>query len=161
MSLERILGVSVAIHSLLALAGLWIWKRKSSALSGRNQALEITLEKERAFFQQQLSEQKRFHEELMQQQKASFQVISSEALREAFPSFLQLAQQTLGSFHESARGEFETKKEQINGLLKPLEEQLKNYQFRLQQSESQQAQMVGELRQQLQGLSQQSQSLAQ
>ena len=44
--------------------------------------------------------------------------------------------ETLGKFQESAKGDLEKRQESIKTLVKPLEEQLKVYQQRLQQSET-------------------------
>ena len=53
-----------------------------------------------------------------------------------------------------------TRQQAIATLVQPLKEQLESYQRRLQQSESAQAQVLGEVKKQLEGLAQNSQSLS-
>jgi DNA recombination protein RmuC len=121
--------------------------------------------------QQLLSEQSRAHERAISeaketQQKALadlrevFKALSADVLRQTAPDFLRLANETLSKFQESAKGELEKRHETIKTLVKPLEEQLKIYQQRLQQSESAQSLTLGEVKKQLEILAHQSQALA-
>lgn len=122
--------------------------------------------------QKLIEEQRALHETAMQaaketQQKAladlrdAFKALSSDALKQTAPEFLRLANETLGRFQESAKGDLEKRQESIKTLVKPLEEQLKVYQQRLQQSETAQSTTLGEVKKQLETLAQQSQALAQ
>jgi DNA recombination protein RmuC len=121
--------------------------------------------------QQLLAEQRSAHEKAMQearenQKKAlsdlreTFKALSTDALKETAPEFLRLAGETLARFQESAKGDLEKRQESIRTLVKPLEEQLKIYQQRLQQSESTQSSTLGEVKKQLETLAGQSQALA-
>jgi DNA recombination protein RmuC len=92
--------------------------------------------------------------------REAFRAMSADALQQNAPEFLRLAREAFGTLQESARGDLEKRQEAIAGLLKPLEEQLRAYQQRLQQSESAQALALGEVRMQLETLGLQSQSLA-
>jgi DNA recombination protein RmuC len=92
--------------------------------------------------------------------RETFKVLSADALQQSAPQFLQLAKETLGSFQESAKGDLATRHQAIATLVQPLKEQLESYQRRLQQSESAQAQVLGEVKKQLEGLAQNSQALS-
>lgn len=59
-----------------------------------------------------------------------------------------------------ATGDLDKRQESIAGMLKPLAEQLKMYQARLQQSDSEHNKAIGEVRSQLEALGQRSQTLA-
>ena len=92
--------------------------------------------------------------------RETFKALSADALRESAPQFLQLAKETLGKFQETAKGDLDTRREAIASLVQPLKEQLESYQRRLQQGESAQAQVLGEVKKQLEGLAQTSQALS-
>ena len=92
--------------------------------------------------------------------RETFKALSADALRESAPQFLQLAKETLGKFQETAKGDLDTRREAIASLVQPLKEQLESYQRRLQQGESAQAQVLGEVKKQLEGLAQNSQALS-
>jgi DNA recombination protein RmuC len=92
--------------------------------------------------------------------REAFKALSTDALKETAPEFLRLAGETLARFQESAKGDLEKRQESIKTLVKPLEEQLKIYQQRLQQSDSTQSATLGEVKKQLETLAGQSQALA-
>ena len=73
---------------------------------------------------------------------------------------MRLAEQSFGRFQETAKGDLAQRQEAIKGLVEPLKLQLDSYQKRLQQSETAQSSTLGEVKKQLELLSQQSQSLA-
>jgi len=93
--------------------------------------------------------------------RQSFKILSAEALKQSQPELIRLANETLARFHESAKGDLAKRQESIQTLVKPLEEQLKVYQERLAQSQTHQSTALGEVRKQLEMLSQHSQNLAQ
>lgn len=118
-----------------------------------------------------LTEQRELHERQFQEAKAAqdkaladlreaFKALSADALKQTQPEFLRLANETLGKFAESAKGDLSQRQEAIATLVKPLEEQLKTYQERLAQSETTQSKTLGEVRQHLESLAQQSQVLS-
>ena len=90
----------------------------------------------------------------------AFNSLSAKALRENNQSFLELAQTTLAKFQEGAKGDLEKRQESIKGLVEPLKQQLENYQKNLQQSSAVQSSTLGEVKKQMELLSQQSASLA-
>jgi DNA recombination protein RmuC len=132
---------------------------------------QATAEASHMAAQQMLREQRLLHEKAMieakeTQQKAladlreAFKALSADALKETAPEFIRLANETLSKFQESAKGDLEKRHESIRTLVKPLEEQLKVYQHRLQQNESAQSVTLGEVKKQLETLGYQSQALA-
>jgi DNA recombination protein RmuC len=136
---------------------------ESAALSKATADLEAArnlLADRQTLYERQLKDAKEAQDEAIHDLREAFKALSADALKENAPEFLRLAQQTFGELKESAKGDLEKRQEAIAGLLKPLEEQLKIYQERLQQSESTQSRALGEVSKQLNTLSLQSQSLA-
>ncbi len=118
-----------------------------------------------------LTEQHELHERQLQAAQAAqdkaladlreaFKALSADALKQTQPEFLRLANETLGKFAESAKGDLSQRQEAIATLVKPLEEQLKTYQQRLAQSETSQSSALGEVKKHLESLAQQSQNLS-
>ena len=92
--------------------------------------------------------------------RETFKALSADALKQSAPQFLQLANETFGKFQETAKGDLATRQQAIATLVQPLKEQLESYQRRLQQSESAQSTVLGEVKKQLEGLAQNSQALS-
>jgi DNA recombination protein RmuC len=118
-----------------------------------------------------LAEQRELHEQARQtsetaqaralaEVREAFKALSTDALRQAQPEFLRLANETFAKFQESAKGDLAQRQQAIQTLVTPLEEQLKIYQQRLQQGQTAQAAALGEVRQHLESLAQQSQILS-
>ncbi len=89
-----------------------------------------------------------------------FKALAAEALSANTPDFLRLANETFAKFQTAAAGDLTQRQEGVAALVRPLEEQLKAYQQRLQQAEAQQVDTLGKVKQQLQELATQSQSLS-
>jgi DNA recombination protein RmuC len=81
-------------------------------------------------------------------------------LKQLQPEFLERARQTFAVFQESAKGDLSQRHEAIKTLVEPLKQQLETYQKRLQQSEATQTSTLGEVKKQLEMLSQSNLSLA-
>jgi DNA recombination protein RmuC len=107
-----------------------------------------------------LVEQRTLQDKALVDLREAFRALSADALKQTAPEFLRLAEQTLGKFQEVAKGDLAQRQEAIKGLVEPLKQQLETYQKRLQQSEASQSSTLGEVKKQLELLSQQSQSLA-
>lgn len=129
-----------------------------------------------------LAEQRRFHEdqtrELREKQETAlremreagdralaalrdqFKATAAEALATNNPKFLELANELFARFRSQAEGDLGQRQEKIAGLVKPLEEQLRVYQERLQQAEAQQQAALGQVNEQLRTLALQSQTLS-
>ncbi len=118
-----------------------------------------------------LVEQRTLHERTLVEAKASqdkaladlreaFKALSADALKQTAPEFLRLAEQSFETLRAKAKGDLTERQEAIRGLVEPLKQQLETYQKRLQQAESSQASILGEVKKQLETLSQSNLSLA-
>ena len=107
-----------------------------------------------------LVEQRALQDKALIDLREAFKALSAEALKQSAPEFLRLAEQTFGKLQETAKGDLAQRQESIKTLVEPLKQQLETYQKRLQQSEAAQSSTLGEVKKQLELLSQQSQSLA-
>src|SRR6266568_2510337 len=107
-----------------------------------------------------LVEQRALQDKALLDLREAFKALSADALKQTAPEFLRLAEQSLGKFQEVAKGDLAQRQESIKTLVEPLKQQLETYQKRLQQSEAAQSSTLGEVKKQLELLSQQSQSLA-
>lgn len=115
---------------------------------------------QRELHERQLREAREAQQKALADLREAFKALSADALKQTQPEFLRLANETLGKFAESAKGDLSQRQEAIATLVKPLEEQLKTYQERLAQSETTQSKTLGEVRQHLESLAQQSQVLS-
>lgn len=132
----------------------------STAQAELNAARDLAATKETAH-QQAMEELRAAHAKALQDLSDKFKALSLEALKATQPEFLRLAKETLAAFQESAKGDLAQRQEAIAGLLKPLHESLQQYQQRLQQTENLQSKVLGEVKAQVEALSQQSAVLAQ
>jgi DNA recombination protein RmuC len=107
-----------------------------------------------------VAEQRELQARALVDLRDAFKALSADALKQTAPEFLRLAEQTLGKFQETAKGDLAQRQEAIKTLIEPLKQQLETYQKRLQQSETAQSGALGEVKKQLETLAQQSQSLA-
>jgi DNA recombination protein RmuC len=119
-----------------------------------------------------LTEQKQLHEQTLRDAKSAqekaltdlrdtFKALSADALKQSAPEFLRLAEQSFGKFQETAKGDLAQRQEAIKGLVEPLKQQLETYQKNLQSNSAAQSSALGEVKKQLELLSQQSTTLAQ
>lgn len=132
---------------------------ESAQLSKAKAELDATknlLTERQAVYDRQLKESKDAQDKAIADLREAFKALSADALKQNAPEFLRLAREAFGRLQESAQGDLQKRQEAIAGLLKPLEEHLKTYQQRLQQSETNQSQMLGEVKKQLEMLGQQS-----
>jgi len=133
---------------------------RAAAEAGREAAQRLAAE-QRELHERALQEVTEAREKALAEVREAFRALSAEALKESAPAFLQLAGEMLGRLQEAAKGDLAQRQEAIRSLVEPLRQQLEAYQRRLQQAESQQSLVLGEVRKQLEALSQQSQLLAQ
>ena len=108
-----------------------------------------------------LVEQRVLQDKALGDLREAFKALSADALKQTAPEFLRLAEQSFGKLQESAKGDLAQRQESIKTLVEPLKQQLETYQKRLQQSEAAQSSTLGEVKKQLELLSQQSTTLAQ
>ena len=107
-----------------------------------------------------LAEQRSLQEKALADLREAFKALSADALKQLQPEFLERAKQTFAVFQESAKGDLSQRQEAIKTLVEPLKQQLETYQNRLQQSEATQTSTLGEVKKQLEMLSQSNLSLA-
>jgi DNA recombination protein RmuC len=149
---ERELAASREQHTKASVA---MAAAEANQIAARN-----LLEETRSTYADNLRLAKESQEKALADLRETFKALSADALKESAPQFLQLANETLGKFQESAKGDLATRQQAIAALVQPLKEQLESYQRRLQQSESSQSQVLGEVKKQLEGLAQNSQALS-
>jgi len=123
-------------------------------------AAEKLLTDQRQRHDQALKEARQAQDQAISDLREAFKALSADALKQTQPEFLRLANETLAKFQESAKGDLAQRQQSIATLVKPLEEQLKTYQQRLQQSEASQSTALGEVKKHLETLATQSQSLS-
>lgn len=121
---------------------------------------EKLLAEQRSLHERALSEAKEAQAKALADLRDAFKALSADALKQTAPEFLRLAEQSFGKFQETAKGDLAQRQEAIKGLVEPLKQQLDNYQRRLQQSETAQADTLGKVKEQLTMLAQSSLSLA-
>lgn len=148
-------SVLAQLRNQLAEAG----QARASA-EARQNAAEQLLGQQRQMHERALQEAKAAQEKALTDLRTAFRSLSAEVLQQTAPEFLRLAEQSLGKFQETAKGDLAQRQEAIKTLVEPLKQQLETYQQRLQQSESAQTSTLGEVKKQLDLLAVQSQSLA-
>ena len=128
--------------------------------NARREAADHLLANQHALHERQLGEAKAAQEKALVDLRESFKALSADALRQTQPEFLRLATETLSRFTTGAKDDLTLRQASIANLVKPLEDQLKAYQAHLAQSATSQTDTLGQVRQQLEQLSQQSTALA-
>lgn len=132
---------------------------RATAEAGQ-QAAERLLTEQRQAHERALQESRLAQDKALADLRDAFKALSADALKQTQPEFLRLANETLAKFQESAKGDLSRRQEAIATLVKPLEEQLKIYQQRLQQGETTQASALGEVKKHLESLAEQSHTLS-
>lgn len=115
----------------------------------------------KAHLSENLQAAKASQEKALADLRETFKALSADALKQTHPEFLRLANETLAKFQETAKGDLSQRQQAIATLVEPLKQQLETYQRRLAQSETTQSTILGEVKKQLEGLSQNSQLLSQ
>ena len=124
-------------------------------------AAEKMLAGQKELYAQAQADAKAAQEKALADLRDTFKALSADALKQSAPEFLRLAEQSFGKFQETAKGDLAQRQEAIKGLVEPLKQQLDNYQRNLQQNSAAQSSTLGEVKKQLELLSQQSTTLAQ
>ena len=136
--------------------------KTSLATTQANQAAaEKLLAEQKQLHEQNLRDAKTAQEKAIAELRVAFQAMSAEALKQSAPEFLRLAEERLGKFQETAKGDLEKRQESIKVLVEPLKQQLETYQKNLQQNSAAQSSALGEVKKHLETLTQSNQSLAQ
>jgi DNA recombination protein RmuC len=141
-------------------------ERESQLAGLRSQLTETSnaraaAEAKHAASEKMLAEQRTLQEKALLDLREAFKALSADALKQTAPEFLRLAEQSFGKFQETAKGDLAQRQEAIKGLVEPLKQQLETYQKNLQQNSAAQSSTLGEVKKQLELLSQQSTTLAQ
>jgi DNA recombination protein RmuC len=135
--------------------------KTSLATAQANQSsAEKLLTEQRAFHERAMLEAKESQAKALVDLREAFKALSADALKQTAPEFLRLAEQSFGKFQETAKGDLDKRQESIKVLVEPLKQQLDNYQKRLQQSDTAQADALGKVKEQLTALAASSQTLA-
>lgn len=121
---------------------------ESQDLVARNAELEALRQQEKKAAAEKIS----LLEDVGRQLTDSYRSLSAAALAENNRSFLDLAQQTLGKFMETARGDLTLKGEAIGALVAPLKEALDRYQTQALEMERVRQQAYGSLSEQVTAL---------
>ncbi len=131
------------------------------ATAQANQAsAEKLLGDQRTLQERAMAEAKEAQVKALADLREAFRALSADALKQTAPEFLRLAEQSFETLRAKAKGDLTERQEAIKGLVEPLKQQLETYQKQLQQAESSQASTLGEVRKQLETLSQSNLSLA-
>ncbi len=101
---------------------------------------------------QSLDEQKKLIQEAETRLVDTFSALSHRALASNNQSFLELAKSTFTTLQTEAKGDLETSKQAIDGLVKPLQESLKKYEQQIATIENQRQKAYGGLTEQLREL---------
>lgn len=108
-----------------ALAGFAIawFLRKSREVPER-----VRLETQLAEARKSLEDQKRLLDESQQKLENAFKALAADALKSSNESFLKLAQETLQKHVSQASGDLDARRKAVEDLVKPIADQLKQYQ---------------------------------
>jgi DNA recombination protein RmuC len=131
-----------------------------AAAKANQEAAERMLAESRELHAANLRAAKEAQDRALADLREAFKALSAEALQQSAPQFLQLANEAFGKFQATAKGDLSQRQEAIASLVQPLKEQLESYQRRLQQSETSQATVLGEVKKTIEGLAQNSQTLS-
>jgi DNA recombination protein RmuC len=132
-----------------------------AAAEASQSATEKLIADQRELHEKALRDAKEAQEKALADLRAAFKALSVDTLRELQPHFIERVEDTVKKLQETAKGDLAQRQESIKTLVEPLKQQLETYQKRLQQAEVAQAGTLGEVKKQLEALSQQSQTLAQ
>ncbi len=135
--------------------------RGQAAAEASRAAAERLVAEQRELYEKAQREAKEAQEQALADLRTAFKVLSVDTLRELQPQFMERVKETVATFQATAKGDLVQRQEAIKTLVEPLKQQLETYQKRLQQAEATQAGTLGEVKKQLEALSQQSQVLAQ
>jgi len=142
-------------------SGQLLQAKTSLATAQANQAAaERILADQKQLHEQNLRDARAAQDKAVADLREAFKALSADALKQSAPEFLRLAEQSFGKFQEAAKGDLDKRQESIKVLVEPLKQQLETYQKNLQQSAATQSSTLGEVKNQLELLSQQSASLA-
>jgi len=135
--MEWILGIFIGLILGAAIASLY------------TRAKRATLEERLRGTQANLFEQKQLLDDAQNRMKETFASVSQDVLQQNTQQFLELAKAKFESLTTEASGDLEQKKTAIEGMLKPLQEVMSQYQLRLGEIEQSRNESYAALKQHL------------
>lgn len=146
MAMAALAGLGVGLLALFWQRGRWL--AEAARLKEQVAGLGAQLEQER-----RAGEEKRQLVEAAEKQLAdAFNALSAEALARNNQAFLDLARQNLAVFQETAKGDLAARQQAVEGLVKPLSEELAKLAGQTQALEKARAESYGQLSEQVKGL---------
>jgi DNA recombination protein RmuC len=135
MSLDLIIFICIGFIFAAAVA---LFQRRYERLQSRyiesesqRRELAIRLEQERSNFEEKLSYMENVHRQFSDQ----FKALSADALKTNNQSFLELAKESLGAFHQQAQTELNHRHKSIHEMIQPLQTSLKDVDIKIQELE--------------------------
>jgi DNA recombination protein RmuC len=135
MSLELIILVVGAITAVIIVV---FQQRKYETLQykymetdSQRRELSVMLERERLSFEEKLSYMENVHRQFSDQ----FKALSADALKMNNQSFLQLAKESLGAFHQHAQTDLTHRQKSIQEMIQPIHTTLKDVDTKIQELE--------------------------
>lgn len=125
----------------------------------REQEVRVRAETSLEEAKKKLAEQKELLAEATQRLTDTFKALSADALKSNNRAFLDLARQALENVVAEARGDLQQRHEAIDGLIKPLKEELARYEAQVRAMENARQEAYGGLKKQLEALNQTQQLL--
>ncbi len=93
--------------------------------------VQVRFEKEQELAAQRLKD----FETAQSQLSNTFKALAADTLKSTNSSFMELAQNTMAKFHESAKGDLEKRQISITNLVKPVQDSLNKFDTRIQEIE--------------------------
>jgi DNA recombination protein RmuC len=141
-----LLGLALGLLVLFWQRGRWL--AEGARLNGQVAGLTAQLE-----MQQRAAEEKQALLQSAERQLAdAFNALSAEALARNNQAFLDLATQNLAVFQEAAKGDLAARQQAVEGLVKPLADELAKLSGQTQALEKARAESYGQLAEQVKGL---------
>lgn len=133
---------------------------RKAAAEGDARAARELVDQQQQIHDRAMAESRQAQEKALAELRDAFKSLAADAMKQTHPEFIRLANETLGKFQESAKGDLAQRQQSIATLIEPLKQHLETYQRRLQQAENTQSATLGEVKKQLELLGQQSQLLS-
>jgi DNA recombination protein RmuC len=141
-----LLGLAVGLLALFWQRGRWL--AESARLTEQSSGLATRLEQERRAAEEKQTLLRNAEKQLAD----AFNALSAEALARNNQAFLDLATQNLAVFQETAKGDLAARQQALEGLVKPLSEELAKLAAQTQALEKARAESYGQISEQVKGL---------
>lgn len=141
-------------------AGRLAAEKATAAATAKVEAAVNQIEERDRVHREQFDAFKAQQEKALEQMREAFGSLSAEALSKFKPELVSMAAETLAKQSEAAKGDLLQRQEAIKSQIEPLKEALNQYQARLAQSESSQANALGQVIKQIETLGAASQNLS-